>query len=175
MGYIDIPKINVYLPIYHGSSEEILQKGVGHLQNTSLPIGGKSTHAVLTGHRGLATATLFTDLDQLVQGDLFYIHILNGELVYRVDQIKVVELEDTSDLVIQQGEDYVTLVTCTPYGINTQRLLVRGTRVENESVQRRAQPELKLVNEVAVVPAGLLVVIALPVVLLIRRKRAVRK
>lgn len=175
MGYIDIPKINVYLPIYHGPSEEILQKGVGHLQNTSLPIGGKSTHAVLTGHRGLPTATLFTDLDQLVQGDLFYIHILNGELVYRVDQIKVVEPEDTSDLVIQQGEDYVTLVTCTPYGINTQRLLVRGTRVENESVQRRAQPELKLVNEVAVVPAGLLVVIALPVVLLIRRKRAVRK
>lgn len=128
IGYLEIPKISVYLPIYHGTTEEILQKGIGHLENTSLPIGGKNTHAVLSGHRGLPSATLLTDLDQLGKGDKFYIHVLDEVLAYEVDQVKVVEPQNTSDLTIRQGKDYVTLVTCTPYGINTQRLLVRGER-----------------------------------------------
>jgi sortase A len=174
MGYIEIPKINVYLPIFHDSSEEVLQKGVGHLPNTSLPIGGKSTHAVLTGHRGLPSSTLFTDLDQLVKGDVFYIHILNEVLAYQVNQIKVVEPDNTKDLTIVPGEDYVTLLTCTPYGINTQRLLIRGTRIEYVPV-KHAQPNFKLVSEVAIVPTVFLIIAAFPIVLLVRRKRKVKK
>lgn len=174
MGYLEIPKINVYLPVFHGSTQEVLQKGVGHLPNTSLPIGGKSTHAVLTGHRGLPSATLFTDLDQLVNGDVFYVHILDDVLAYQVDQIKVVEPADTAGLAIKQGEDYVTLVTCTPYGINTQRLLIRGTRIPY-TVVKHAQPNLRLVSEVALVPTGFLIIAVLPIVLFVRRKRKVRK
>lgn len=146
IGYLEIPKISVYLPIYHGTSEEILQKGVGHLENTSLPIGGQNTHAVLSGHRGLPSATMLTDLDQLAKGDKFYIHVLNDVLTYEVDQIKVVEPQNTSDLTIRPGKDYVTLVTCTPYGINTQRLLVRGERTayvaaKTEQAAASAAPE----------------------------------
>lgn len=176
-GYLDIPKISVYLPIYHGTSEEILQKGVGQLENTSLPIGGKSTHAVLSGHRGLPSATLFTNLDQLAKGDRFYLHVLNEVLAYEVDQIKVVEPEDTSDLTIQKGKDYVTLVTCTPYGINTQRLLVRGERIAYEAAEKQASPAPETPNEVAVVPAVYLLAAVLPFVLLAgwRRKRKARK
>ena len=170
MGYIEIPKISVYLPIFHGSSEEVLQKGVGHLENTSLPIGGASTHAVLSGHRGLPSATLFTDLDQMAKGDLFYIHILDETLAYQVDQIKVVDPDNTSDLTIQPGKDYVTLVTCTPYGINTQRLLVRGARTEYSPVSV-PQTHLTLVSEAAVVPSAFLMLAAFPIVLLVRRKR----
>lgn len=129
MGYLEIPSIEVYLPIYHGTSEGVLQSGIGHLGNTSLPIGGENTHAVLSGHTGLPNARLLTDLDKLQEGDQFYIHVLDGTLAYEVDQIKVVEPDDISDIFIEEGEDYVTLVTCTPYGINSHRLLVRGTRV----------------------------------------------
>ena len=130
MGYIQIPKIKVDLPIYHGTSEAALQKGVGHMENTSLPVGGLGTHAVLTGHTGLPQATLFTNLTKLELGDTFSIHLLDEVLYYEVDQIKVVLPEETSDLQIIEGEDYVTLITCTPYGVNSHRLLVRGTRVE---------------------------------------------
>lgn len=119
----------MYLPIYHGTSEGVLQSGIGHLGNTSLPIGGENTHAVLSGHTGLPNARLLTDLDKLQEGDQFYIHVLDEILAYEVDQIKVVEPDDISDIFIEEGEDYVTLVTCTPYGINSHRLLVRGTRV----------------------------------------------
>ena len=175
MGYIEIPKVKIYLPIYHGTSEEVLQKGVGHLENTSLPVGGASTHAVLSGHRGLPSATLFTDLDQLVKGDVFYIHILDEVLAYEVDQIKVVEPENTSDLAIEKGKDYVTLVTCTPYGINTQRLLIRGTRIEYVAGKEQAQTKLELVSEVAIVPTVFLILAVLPIVLFFRRKRKVRK
>lgn len=132
MGYISIPTINVNLPIYHGTSEEVLQIAAGHLAESSLPVGGEGTHSIISGHRGLPSAKLFTDLDKLVVGDTFVISILNEKLTYRVDQIKVVLPEDVSELAIQSGKDYCTLVTCTPYGINTHRMLVRGHRVENE-------------------------------------------
>ena len=129
MGRLTIPKIGVDLPIYHGSSEESLQKGVGHIESTSLPIGGEYRHAVLTGHRGLPNAELFTRLDELTVGDTFYIHVLDRTLAYQVDQITTVEPDEMETLRAVPGEDYVTLVTCTPYGVNTHRLLVRGTRV----------------------------------------------
>ena len=129
MGRITIPKIGVDLPIYHGTGEEVLQKGVGHIESTSLPIGGEYRHAVLTGHRGLPSAELFTRLDELAVGDEFYIHVLDKTLAYQVDQIATVEPDELEQLVAVPGEDYVTLVTCTPYGINTHRLLVRGVRV----------------------------------------------
>lgn len=132
MGSVEIPKIKVKIPIFHGTSPETLLKGVGHLNNTSLPIGGKSTHAVLTGHTGLSNASFFTDLDKLEIGDVFFVKVLNRTLAYEVDQIKVVLPSVTKDLLIREGEDYVTLLTCTPYGINSHRLLVRGTRVPYE-------------------------------------------
>lgn len=142
IGYIKIPKINVNLPIYHGTSEDVLKRGVGHLQNTSFPIGGESTHAVLSGHTGLSSAKLFTDLDKLEEGELFFIEVLGEKLAYKIDQIKIVEPSETSDLVIKSGEDYVTLVTCTPYGINSHRLLVRGTRIPyTEDVEKEAKNE----------------------------------
>lgn len=129
MGYIEIPQIDVRLPIYHGTSEEVLEKGVGHVESTALPIGGDFTHAVLTGHRGLPSAKLFTDLDQLEIGDQFYIHVLDQILAYEVDEINTVLPDELQELRAIEGRDLVTLVTCTPYGVNTHRLLVRGTRV----------------------------------------------
>jgi len=142
MGTIRIPKINVTLPIYHGTANETLEKGAGHLENTSLPIGGTGTHAVLSAHSGLPTAALFTDLEKLAEGDLFFLDVLDETLAYRVDQVKVVEPEDTSDLLIDTNADYVTLVTCTPYGINSHRLLVRGVRTEyEETLEQEAQTE----------------------------------
>lgn len=130
IGYLTIPVIDVNLPIYYGTSAEVLEKGVGYIEETSFPLGGESTHCVLTGHRGLPTAELFTHMDQVQEKDVFYLHILDEVLAYEVDQIKVVDPNDTSDLDIVEGEDYVTLVTCTPYSINTHRLLVRGHRIE---------------------------------------------
>ncbi len=129
MATIQIPVINVNLPIYHGTSDEVLKKGAGHLKKTSLPIGGKGTHAVITGHTGLSSARLFTDLNLLKIDDVFYINCLDEILAYRVDSIKIVEPEETDDLRIVANQDYVTLVTCTPYGINSHRLLVRGVRI----------------------------------------------
>ena len=131
MGYIDIPKIDGMLPIYHGIDESILQVAVGHIPGTSLPVGGEGSHCVVSGHRGLPSARLFTDIDKLVGGDSFTITVLNKTLTYEVDQIRTVLPTDLSDLQIEKGKDYVTLVTCTPYGINTHRLLVRGHRIEN--------------------------------------------
>lgn len=129
IGYITIPKIDVNLPIYNGTSANVLQKGIGHIERSSFPLGGESTHSVLTGHRGMPDAVLFTDLDMLEKGDMFYLHVLDEVLAYQVDQVKVVEPDVTSDLNIVKGKDYCTLVTCTPYAINSHRLLVRGTRV----------------------------------------------
>ena len=129
MGIVEIPKIDVELPIYHTTDEEVLEIGAGHLEGSSLPVGGESTHAVISAHRGLPSATLFTDLDQLVEGDHFLLHILDDTLCYEVDQINVVEPDETELLSVVEGEDLVTLLTCTPYGVNTQRLLVRGHRV----------------------------------------------
>ena len=130
IGYLEIPKIGVYMPIYHGIDTEVLEKGIGHMPDTSLPIGGKSTHCVLSGHTGLPAAKILTDLDQMEEGDLFYLHVLGKTLAYKVNQIKVVLPEDTDDIRITEGKDYVTLLTCTPYGINSHRLLVRGERTD---------------------------------------------
>ena len=137
MGYIEIPKLNTTIPIYHGTSEAVLQVGVGHLQNTSLPVGGESTHAALSGHRGLPTRSLFTDLDQMEVGDRFYIKVLNETLCYTVDQILTVLPHEMDALAIEEGKDYVTLITCTPYGINSHRLLVRGVRTPYDPQQHQ--------------------------------------
>ena len=146
MGYIEINAINVHLPIGHGTSERVLQNAVGHIEGTSLPVGGPGTHTVLSGHRGLPSAKLFTELDKLVEGDLFTVTVLNRTLTYMVDQIRIVEPSDMSDLAIEAGKDYCTLVTCTPYAINTHRLLVRGHRVEN------AEEEITVAGEAVRVP-----------------------
>lgn len=130
MGYIQIPKFDLKIPVYHTTDEKVLQRGIGHMSGTSLPIGGEGTHAVLSGHRGLPTARLFTDLDKLVVGDKFQLNILDKTLGYEVDQIRIVEPEDFSDLYIEDDKDLCTLFTCTPYGINTHRLLVRGHRIQ---------------------------------------------
>ena len=132
MGYINIEKIDIQLPIYHGTGEAVLQVAVGHIEGTSLPTGGESTHCVLSAHRGLPSARLFTDLDKLEIGDTFTLSIIDRLLTYQVDQIQIVDPNDVESLYVTDGEDYCTLVTCTPYGINSHRLLVRGTRVENE-------------------------------------------
>ena len=133
MGYIEIPKIKCNLPIYHGTDEAVLQIAIGHVQGSSLPAGGESTHCVLSGHRGLPSAKLFSDLDQLTEGDVFLLRVLDETLTYEVDQIRTVLPEELDDLAIEEGKEYCTLVTCTPYGINSHRLLVRGHRVENQA------------------------------------------
>ena len=129
MGSVEIPKINIKIPIYHTTEEDVLNKGAGHLGGSSLPVGGANTHAVISAHRGLPSASLFTDLDQMKVGDHFLLHVLDETLCYEVDKISVVKPEDTSALAVEDGQDLVTLLTCTPYGVNTERLLVRGHRV----------------------------------------------
>lgn len=156
MGYVKIPKINVELPIYHGTSESVLQAGVGHFQGTSLPVGGDSTHTVLTGHRGLPDKTLFTNMDKMEVGDIFYIKVLDATLAYEVDQILTVLPEDTEALSIVPGQDYATLVTCTPFAINTHRLLVRGHRIPYEEANKKEpdteiKPELSFTTKVLIV------------------------
>lgn len=156
MGYIHIPKINIELPIYHGTSEAVLQAGVGHFWGTSLPVGGESTHTVLTGHRGLPTKTLFTNIDKLEEGDIFYIKVLDETLAYQIDQILTVLPEETDALAIESGKDYATLVTCTPYAINTHRLLVRGYRIPYEEATEQesdvdVKPELSFTAKVLIV------------------------
>ncbi len=133
MGYIEISKIGVSLPIYHGTSESVLQIAIGHLDHSALPVGGASTHCVLSGHRGLPSAKLLTDLDKMSEGDTFVLRVLNETLTYEVDQIRIVYPNEMDDLLITEGQDYCTLVTCTPYGINSQRMLVRGVRTENDA------------------------------------------
>ena len=167
MGFISIPKIDVNLPVYHGTSDAVLQTSVGHIDGTSLPAGSVhpnpeedfdevefGSHSVLSGHRGLPSAKLFSDLDAVEEGDVFYLTILDQTLTYRVDQIKVIVPEDSSDLVVFPGKDYCTLMTCTPYGINTHRLLVRGIRVENdkELVDVRVTADALKVEPLYVVP-----------------------
>lgn len=171
MGYIEIPEIGVSLPIYHGTDESVLQIAVGHLDWSSLPVGGAGTHCVLSGHRGLPSAKLFTNLDQLTEGDTFSIRVLDEVMTYEVDQILIVEPQNVSPLSIEPGKDLCTLVTCTPYGINSHRMLVRGHRVENPELARAVrvtadaiQIEPLLVAPVVALPAllALLLVLALP-------------
>lgn len=154
MGYINIEKINVQLPIYHGTSEEVLQIAVGHVEGTSLPTGGDGTHCVLSAHRGLPSARLFTDLDLLDIGDTFTLSIIDLLLTYQVDQILIVEPNDVESLYPVDGEDYCTLVTCTPYGVNSHRLLVRGTRIENEKqfANIRVTADASIIDPVLVAP-----------------------
>ena len=147
MGYVDIPCINCKLPIYHGTNEAVLRVAIGHVEWSSLPVGGESTHSVISGHRGLPSAELLTHIDRLELGDTFYINVLNEKLEYRVDSINVVLPEDTSKLEIVEGQDYVTLVTCTPYGVNSHRLLVRGIRV-NEGIPVYSDGQLLMSNEI---------------------------
>lgn len=146
MGYLEIPKISVKLAIYHGIGTEALENGCGHIEGTSLPIGGVGTHSVLSAHRGLPSAKLFTDLDQLEIGDLFYITVLDEKLAYKVDQILTVLPEETEDLAIEEDKDLVTLVTCTPYGVNSHRLLVRGERTEYVPEEDTSTPSMILRN-----------------------------
>ena len=153
MGYIEIPSINVSLPIYHGTSDSVLQVGVGHLEWSSLPVGGEGTHCVLSGHRGLPSAKLFTNLDRLVEGDRFTIRVLGESLVYEVDQVLIVEPDDVSALAVAEGRDLCTLVTCTPYGINSHRLLVRGHRVEPEAGGAAVTSDAVQVEPLVVAPA----------------------
>lgn len=182
MAYINIPKIDVNLPIYHGTDSEHMLKGVGHLVGTSFPVGGVDTHAVLSAHSGLSTAELFTNLADLKKGDLFYIHVLDDVLAYEVDKINVVKPDETNDLKIVPGQDYVTLVTCTPYGINSHRLLVRGHRVEYDPDLEK-QESKKANNDVwfkeyiksIVSGIGIIVLIIIFIVVLKRVKRVLRR
>ena len=181
MGSIEIPKIQARIAIYHGISDDVLEKGAGHVEGTSLPVGGKSTHAVLAAHRGLPSAKLFTDLDQVEIGDIFFLHILGKTLAYKVDQIKTVLPSETEDLDIIKGEDHVTLLTCTPYGVNTHRLLVRGTRtkyVENKTEindtvpQKLAQADPKKIMEIGLVVFAISVILLLIVIRYRDRKKS---
>ena len=177
MGYIQIPKIRVNLPIYHGTGEEVLAKGVGHMPQSAFPIGGEGNHAVLTGHTGLPSAELFTDLTELQEGDTFYITILGEVLAYQVDQIKVVLPSEGQDLAAVPGEDYCTLVTCTPYGVNSHRLLVRGRRTElpQEEAEQQLKQALKQQRNlpwwILLVPLGLAIVLMFVLAKIVRRGR----
>lgn len=182
MAYIEIPAINVYLPIYHGTSDETLSQGVGHLEGSSVPVGGIGTHCVLSAHSGLPTAELFTNLEKLEKGDVFYIHVLDQLDVYQINQIEVVLPSDTSLLSIDPAEDYVTLVTCTPYGVNTHRLLVRGTRIYPETMteeersaiaeEQTANRHLTTVEIIQYIAFSLATILfILMIILFIRRKK----
>ena len=164
MGYIEIPSIDCSLPIYHGTEESVLQIAVGHLEWSSLPVGGESTHCVLSGHRGLPSAKLFTNLDKLQTGDIFMLRVLDNVLTYEVDQILIVKPQETGALRIEEGKDYCTLVTCTPYGINTHRLLVRGHRIDNieEAKTVRVTADAIQIEPLLVAP-----VVAIPILLLL--------
>ena len=182
IGYIEIPSIDVTLPIYHGTSEEILQVAIGHIEGSSLPVGGLSTHCVISGHRGLPSSRLFTDIDQLSEGDIFTLLVLDEALTYEVDQIRIVEPDDISLLEIKEGEDLCTLVTCTPYGVNSHRLLVRGHRVENQEaagILRITADALmidsRFVAPILAVPILLIVVLFMVLRPLKRKKRRAAK
>ena len=164
MGYIEIPTVNISLPVYHGTEDAVLQIAVGHLEWSSLPVGGESTHCVLSGHRGLPSAKLFTNLDKLVAGDKFIMRVLDEVLTYEVDQILIVEPTDVSTLIIEAGKDLCTLVTCTPYGINSHRLLVRGHRIENQDEAKaiRVTSDAIQIEPLIVAPA-----VALPMLLVL--------
>ena len=173
MGYIEIPEIDVSLPIYHGTEDPVLQVAIGHLEWSSLPVGGESTHCVLSGHRGLPSAKLFTNLDKLREGDIFLLRILDEVLTYEVDQILIVEPQEVGALQIVEGQDYCTLVTCTPYGINTHRLLVRGHRIDNveEAKTVRVTADAVQIEPLLVAPIVATPILLLLLILLLLPKR----
>ena len=170
IGYIEIPKININVPIYHGSTDDILAMGIGHLETTGFPIGGLGNHSVLSGHRGLPTAKMFTDLDKMEVGDDFFIHVLDQTLEYKVDQIKVIDPSDTSDLMPVPDKDYVTLLTCTPLGINSHRLIVRGERVEYNDSENEPIPFYKH-REFYLIVVAILVILSALIIWIIRKRR----
>lgn len=176
MGYIEIPTIDVSLPIYHGTAESVLQIAVGHLEWTSLPVGGKSTHCVISGHRGLPSAKLFTHLDKLAKGDVFMLNILNETLTYEIDQITIVNPDEVELLEITKGQDYCTLVTCTPYGINTHRLLVRGHRIKTvEDIKINVSADATAIDPLIMAPivaAPMLFVLLIFLLVKYRRKKS---
>lgn len=167
MGYIDIPRIRQTLPIYHGTDDAVLQVAIGHLAGTSLPVGGDSTHCVVSGHRGLPSARLFTDLDRLIVGDIWTMTVLNRTVTYEVDQIRIVEPEDLSELQIVQGSDYCTLLTCTPYGINTHRLLVRGHRIPNLDGDANVTADAMQVDQTLVAMVVAVIILLILVIILL--------
>jgi sortase A len=173
MAYINIPSINCTLPIYHGTDDSVLGVAVGHLEGSSLPIGGPGTHCVLSGHRGLPSARLFTDIDQLVEGDIFILRTLDETLTYEVDQIRIVTPDDISDLAIVPGKDYCTLVTCTPYGVNTHRLLVRGHRIDNLATSQtiRVTADAIQIEPVLVAPFAAIPILAVMLIWVLHRPR----
>lgn len=178
MGYVEIPSIDVMLPIYHRTDEAVLQIAVGHLEWSSLPVGGESSHCVISGHRGLPSAQLFTDLDEVTVGEIFILHVLDEILTYEVDQIRIVEPSETKDLLIVEGEDLCTLVTCTPYGVNSHRMLVRGHRIENSEEARvvRVTADAIQIEPVIVAPfvaAPMLLILLIG--LLIPKKKKTRR
>ena len=176
MGYVEIPKINCKLPIYHGIDDSVLQVAIGHIAGTSLPVGGESSHCVISGHRGLPSARLFTDIDKLNQGDTFAIHVLDETLYYEVDQIRIVKPEQTENIRITKGEDYCTLVTCTPYGVNSHRLLVRGHRLQNQKDSSvRVTADAIQYEPIIIVPfIALPILIVLIIIFIIRDRRRKR-
>ncbi len=177
MGYVEIPEISCSLPIYHGTDEAVLQIAIGHIEGSSLPVGGESTHCVLSGHRGLPSAKLFTDLDKLDTGDTFILRVLDETLTYEVDRILIVEPHELSALEIEEGRDYCTLVTCTPYGVNTHRLLVRGHRVENQEEAKavRVTADAMQIDPVIVAPLVAVPLLLLLLVVLLARTGKKRK
>lgn len=177
MGYVTIEKIRVELPIYHGTDDSVLQIAAGHLQGSSLPIGGKGTHSVISAHRGLPSARLFTELDKLEEGDTFTVTVLNRRMTYRIDQIRIVEPQEIEELRIDPDEDYCTLMTCTPYGINSHRLLVRGVRTAADDAGDYVPADAYQVSTtiVAIVTALLMLLILVPAAMLIRHMRGRRK
>ena len=170
IGYIEIPKININVPIYHGSTDDVLAMGIGHLETTGFPIGGLGNHSVLSGHRGLPTAKMFTDLDKMEVGDNFFIHVLDQTLEYKVDQIKVIDPSDTSDLMPVPDKDYVTLLTCTPLGINSHRLIVRGERVEYNDSENEPIPFYKH-KEFYLIVVAILVILSALIIWIIKKRR----
>lgn len=172
MGVVKIPKINVELPIYHTTAESVLQIGAGHLEGTSFPIGGKSTHAVVSGHRGLPSSRLFTDLDKLEEGDIFSFTVLDQTVTYQIDQIRIVEPSAVDDLQIVDGQDLATLFTCTPYGINSHRLLLRGHRIPNDAPVLNVAAEAVKVDPLMALPAvGLPMLVVILVIAVISNSR----
>ncbi|MGX8832828.1 class C sortase [Amedibacillus sp. YH-ame6] len=172
MGYIEVPKIKVYLPIYHGTEEIVLKKGVGHMKETAFPIGGIGNHSVLTGHRGLSSAKLFTDLDELKIGDHFFVHVLGETVAYKVDQIKVTNPHNTLYLQPENGKDYITLMTCTPYGVNSHRLLIRGERFPYQKDEVPHQEKSKdLLTKAGIAICALLAIILLIIRIYVNRRR----
>ena len=179
MGYVSIPKIGVELPIYHGTDPSVLQIAVGHIAGSSLPVGGKGTHCVISGHRGLPSAKLFTDIDQLKEGDTFQLQVLNRTLTYQVDQIRIVLPDELNDIQIDPDKDYCTLVTCTPYGVNTHRLLVRGHRIDNAQTKYLVSADAVRIDPKYVIPFITIAILGIAVLWgvlfgMMRRRRARR-